>query len=133
MANEVIVFKDSVAAACTWLDGDLGTGVGISGKVPKDRPAQFVKVTLTGNHRVDLAYREAQLTFECWAPSDSEASDLAELAYARMFAVAGETINGSHVRKVVHIGGPSNFEDPQSQSSRYQFTIGVQYRGYAAA
>jgi hypothetical protein len=131
MASEVITFTSSEAMAVTWLNGKLGSGVGVATKVPDPRPEKLVKVTATGAHRLDLAYREAQLTFECWATEETDAEDIAELVHAHMKAAEGETINGAFVRRVNTVGGPVNSPDPESQTARYLVTVGVQYRGAA--
>jgi hypothetical protein len=130
MASEVIVFPDAEALAITWLTGKIDTVVTYT-KVPDPRPDELIKVTTTGGHRLDLAYREAQLTFECWAEDNVRASEIARAAHAHMHAAAGETVDGAYVRKVVGIGGPVNFPDPESTSARYQFTVGVHCRGAA--
>jgi hypothetical protein len=128
VANEVIIFGSPEGMAVTWLTGKLGTGVKISTKVPAPRPAKFARVLLTGGPRLDLAYREAQLTFQGWGATETEAEDICNLAYGHIFAVAGETVNGVFVRKVREIGGVVNFEDPESTSPRYQFTVGAACR-----
>lgn len=125
---EIIAPDDYEAAAVTWLTGKLGSGVTIHTKVPDPRPAKFVKVIRTGGHPLDVAYFEGQLTFECWAADEDAAAALAKVAYGQLFAVAGEIVNGMYVRKVVHIGGPTNSQDPESTSPRYLFTAGVQGR-----
>lgn len=128
MVNELIVFGDAEALAVTWLSSRLDKQVGT--KVPDPRPSQCVKVVATGGTRRDLAYREAQLTFECWADNETDAADLAALVDAHMNAAEAETVNDSFIRKVLHVGGPVNSPDPESNSSRYLVTKGVQYRGF---
>lgn len=128
MVNEVIRFGDAEAMAVSWLTGKLA-GVDVATKVPNPRPDLFVKVSRTGGARRDLAYREARLTFECWALNETDASGLAELGYAHMCAAQAETINGAFVRKVTTTGVPVYFEDPVAQRPRYQFTVAIQYRG----
>lgn len=131
MSNEVIVFDDAEAMAIAWLTGKLGSGVGISTKVPLPRPMKFVQVVLTGGRRLDIAYRRAQLTFKCWGATEVEASNLCNLTYAQFFAVAGETVGGITVRRVDEVGAPANVPDPESDRPRYQFTAGAECRGTA--
>lgn len=128
MPNEVIAPTDYEALAVTWLTGKLGSGVAIHSKVPKERPAVFAKVIRTGGHRLDLAYHEGQLTFECWAESEIAAEAIAVLAYGHMFALAGDSAGGVFVRRVVEVGGIVNSQDAESQLPRYVFTVGVQAR-----
>jgi hypothetical protein len=125
---EIIAPGNYEALAVTWLTGKLGTGVAIHSKVPKVRPPVFAKVIRTGGHRLDLAYYEAQLTFECWGPDEDQAGALAVLAYGHMFALAGDSVSGIFVRRVIEVGGIVNSQDPESQQSRYVFTLGVQAR-----
>lgn len=130
--SEVVAFPDAETVAVAWLDGKLGAGVGISTKVPVPRPPALCKVTRTGGAgRVNLVTDDAQLTFECWGPDEESAADVARLARAHMHAAAGEMVGPAYVRKVFDVGGPSNFPDPESDSPRYQFTVGVQLRGAA--
>lgn len=125
---EAIAPGNYEAAAITWLTGKLGTGVAIHTKVPAPRPEKFVKVIRTGGHRLDLAYYEAQLTFECWATNEDDAGDIANLAYGNLFAAAGQEAGSIFIRKVVEVGGIVNSQDPESTTCRYMFTAGVQGR-----
>jgi hypothetical protein len=133
MSSEVVAFPDAEAVAVAWLAGKLGAGVDTATKVPNPRPpAGVCRVRRTGGPgRIDLVTDDAQLTFECWAATEGAASDIARLAHAHMHAAAGETVAGAFIRKVTDIGGPSNFPDPESDSPRYQFTVGVRLRGDA--
>jgi len=131
MSNEVIAFPDAEALAIAWLTGKLGAGVTIATKVPATRPAKFVKVTRTGGVQRDLISDDAQLTFECWAASEIDASAICRLVRAHLKAVEGETVGGVFARKVTEIGGPANFPDPESASPRYQYTASVACRGVA--
>lgn len=125
---EVIAPADYEALAVTWLTGKLGSGIAIHSKVPPTRPAAFVKVIRTGGHRLDLAYHEGQLTFECWGATETAAEAIAKLAYGHMFALAGDSVSGVFVRRVVEVGGIVNSQDPESQSPRYVFTVALQAR-----
>lgn len=129
--SELVAFPDAEAMAITWLTGKLGTGVGISTGVPNPRPAEFVKVTRTGGVQRDIVYDEAQLTFECWGTDEVAAYMLCRLVRAHFANVAGEIVAGVYVRKVIEIGGPANFPDPESTSPRYQYTAGAVCRGAA--
>jgi hypothetical protein len=131
VANEVIAFPDAEALAIVWLTGKLGTGVKISTKVPATRPDKFVKVTRTGGVQRDIAADDAQLTFECWALSEIDASAICELVRANLKAAAGERVGTAYVRKVTEVGGPANFPDPESTMPRYQYTASVACRGTA--
>lgn len=130
--SEVVVFPDAEAVAVSWLDGKLGAGVEVSTQVPNPRPDKLCRVTRTGGAgRINLVTDDAQLTFECWGPDEESASATARLAQGHVFAAAGEMVGSAYVRKVTEIGGLTNFPDPESDSPRYQFTVGVQLRGAA--
>lgn len=131
MANELIAFADAEALAVTWLTGKLGTGVAISTQVPNPRPDKHVKVIAVGARRTDLAYREARLVFECWATNETDASAIAELVDAHMNGAEAETVGGSFIRRVSHVGGPVNSADPESNTPRYLVTKAITYRGAA--
>lgn len=131
VANEVIAFPDAEALAIAWLTGKLGAGVMISTRVPTTRPPKFVKVTRTGGVQLDITADQAQLTFECWALSETDASALCRLVRAHFKAIAGETVSGVFARSVAEVGGPTNFPDPASTSPRYQYTASVACRGTA--
>lgn len=130
VANEVIIFGDSEAAAIVWLNPRL-TPVKVSTQIPSTRPDELVRVSRTGGVRRDLITDQAQLTFECWAKTGVRASAICSLIRAHMSAAEGETINGLWIYKVTEVGGPVNFPDPESTSPRYQLTLAVASR-YAA-
>ena len=125
---EIIAPPDYEALAVSWLTGKLGTGVAIHSKVPTTRPAVFAKVIRTGGHKLDLAYHEGQLTFECWGATETAAEAVAKLAYGNMFALAGDSVGAVFVRRVVEVGGVVNSQDPETHNPRYVFTVGVQAR-----
>lgn len=131
VANEVVAFADAEALAITWLTGKLGSGVTLHTKVPPTRPAKFVKVIRTGGTQRDIIADGAQLTFECWAANEIDASAICRLVRAHLKAAAGEIVGGSYVRKVTDVGGPSNLPDPESTSARYLYTATVVIRGVA--
>jgi hypothetical protein len=131
VVDQVIAFPDAEATAVTWLTGRLGTGVGVSTRIPNPRPAKLCRVTRTGGVRRDLVTDDAQLTFECWGPTETDAFEICRLARAYLYAAAGQTVGGVFVRKVTDVGGPTNFPDPESDSPRYQFTATVAVRGAA--
>ena len=125
--SERIVFPDAEAVAVAHMP-DLG--VSMSTKVPNPRPASFVRVTRTGGSRRDLVTDGAQLTFEAWAATDVEASDLAALARSYVYQLAEDQVGP--IRGARDVSAPVSFPDPESGSPRYQFTVVVDLRGSAA-
>jgi hypothetical protein len=128
MAGELIQWADAEALAVTWLTGKLGSAT-VGTKVPNPRTAAFVKVVVTGNYEADRAYMGSQLTFECWADTETAAADLAVLVAAWVNALETETVNGAFVRRVIHVGGPVNSPDPDSNGPRYLVTKTIEHRG----
>lgn len=128
MAGEKLAPADVEAMAVTWLAGKLGSGIGIHTDVPNPRPAKFLEVSSAGGLKRDVAYFEGRLVFKAWALNETDAFALAQLAYAHMFDMAGETVNGTYVRKVVEVGGITSSPDPETKLPRYQFTAGPQCR-----
>lgn len=126
----LVLFPDAEAVVIAWTAGKLGAGVKMRTSVPSPRPALgFVKVTRTGGYSANIVTDNAQLTFECWHPSESSASALCQLTRAVVEAMDGELVGTVWVRGVYEIGGPANFPDPESAVPRYQFTKGALLRG----
>lgn len=127
--NEPILFPDAVALAVTFLAGLLGEHVGQD--VPPDHTIDDTCVTVlrTGGPRRNLVTDDAQLTIETWAPTSTEAHDLAQLTRAHMLSLAGEVIDGVAVYRVGELAGPQNLPDPESDQPRYTFSVSVAVRG----
>ena len=122
--GEVLLTPDVELAAVTYLRSKLGTLTDkVATRVPTTMPARMVRVSLTGGAREDVASEQVQLTVECWAGTDVEASNLARTALAHMFAANGTTAGGVWVRRVANVGGVQFFPDPDTAKPRYQFTV----------
>lgn len=125
--SEVVIFGDPEAAAIIWLDPKLDD-VEVSTEVPSDRPAELVKVSLTGGGDPNIVTERAQLTFECWAEDSVRASEICRTVKALVKAMAGQIVNGVFVRSVRTVGAPVSFPDPETDLPRYQYTAELNCR-----
>ena len=122
--SEILVTPDAVLAATAYLRTALGALADrVATSVPSTMPNNMVKVSLTGGSRAGLVSDAAQLTVECWSPTEPETSLLARTAHAYMLAAAGVEAGGLWVRKVETVGGVQSFPDPDTNKPRYQFTV----------
>lgn len=132
--NEVIVFPDAVALLIGYLDEQLD-GYGITApvhrQIPEERPAEFVRVLLTGGVRDTLVTDTPQVTFEAWAATAPRAHDIAQIARALVNALPGRTVAGVAVYRVDEFGGPVDLPDPASGQQRFTWTATVAVRGEA--
>ena len=132
VTEPVVGFLDAEELAVAYLTDELDRrrpGVHVATRTPTSREPEMVKVTRTGGLRRDMVTDTPQLTFECWAASDSDAYDLARLVRALIWALPGRGTHGRYVRHVDEIGGPTYFEDPDTTSPRYQLTVELSTRG----
>lgn len=93
-----------------------------STQVPSPRPTRFVTVSLAGTSVRDIGVRDATVIVECWAASDSEASDLADFAVT---ALTGWETLTTWVPEGAEgwAGGPYAYPDGVAGQSRYQMTV----------
>ena len=129
MVYEPVVFPDAVAVVTTYLASVLTEHVGT--EVPGSRSAAFVVVDRVGGARRNLVVDDASVVVECWAESDADAHDLAQLARAHVLSLPGQVVGGVPVYDVNEFGGPVNNPDPLSAHPRYVFTVQVAVRGTA--
>jgi hypothetical protein len=86
----------------------------------------------TGGPRLNLVVDSAQVTVEAWAADDVAAHDLAQAARAVIGGMEGTSVGGTLVYHVDEFSGPGNLPDPESNQSRYTWTMSVNTRGVAA-
>lgn len=128
---EVIAFLD-IEALCVreirarlLLRGDAAT---VATRVPNPRPNRLVKVTRVGGPRKNIITDSPMVTFECWDTNEVAAASLVMLVRALVESLPWEDELG--IRNFTEIGGPTYFEDPDSLSPRYQFTVEMDVRGH---
>ena len=130
--SDLVLYPDVEALLSTWLRGQLD-GVPVGNRVPNPRPASFVTVRRHGGIRHTVVTDAAQVGLECWAASDAEAHDLAQLCRALLlYRLPGQILDGHTVYRVDEMGGPSNLPDPASSSPRWVMELQVHVRGIAA-
>lgn len=93
----------------------------VTTQVPNPRPDKFVRILLTGNRRLNVAHRLAQVTVEAWdAASEASAAQFGEQVYAALSAWwrVPQGSNG-------WLGGPYSTVDPLTGCPRYAMTCYV--------
>lgn len=127
--RDAVLFPDTAAAVCTYLNDTLGVTTG--SKVPNPRPAEFYRVQRVGGASREVVIDDATVIVEAWAPTDEEADDLAQLARAHLLALNGDFIGSTLLYRAVDLSAPSNDPDPISGSPRSTATYQVMARGAA--
>lgn len=103
-----------------------GVAPSVATKVPADRPAEFIRLSLTGGSG-DGLFDDAQLLVECWAPSTVKASQMAREARNRLLDARFDVVQGWQVYGI-DCAYPVYF--PDETSDRYQFPCTVRVRRY---
>lgn len=97
-------------------------GVPVGTRVPKSRPASFVRVLRVGGVRLNRAQMESRMVFECWGASDSQAWSLARSAWALVNAAPEVDGIGMSVEVMdTDLTEIVNNPDVATGSPRYQF------------
>lgn len=111
------VFIDAEAAIIDHLAATVP--VPVVGRVPRDRPAQFVRVERLGGARQTRVTDAASVAVEAWAGTDTAAAQLLNTVRAHLTDLEGALFG------VTEYGGPTRLPDPDSNMSRYtaSFTI----------
>lgn len=136
MTVPAVLFPDAAAILIDYLRGLLaarGDSAPVGQKTPNPRPARFVTIHRVGGPRRSIVADAPLLAVECWATTDPDAHDLAQLARALLHTARGRSLDGVAVYRIAEAGGPVNLPDPLSQQSRYTFTLEVALRGAALA
>lgn len=131
---EVIAFPDVEDALVTYLTAELaarGDTASVHVRVPTTRPDRFVRVPRLGGQQASLVVDNPTIAVECWAKTDAQAAGLARLTRALIRALRGQTTAGVTFYDVTEFAGPANLPDPDSNQSRYVFTVALQTRGIA--
>lgn len=105
------------------------SGVPAFSRVPAERPPILIRAVLTGSRRRSLIHRDARVTVECWAPTDTEAHQLgaqveealSNLDTSWAFVPGGD---GGWV------GGPAELPDPDSGTPRVVMTVNLRQRSH---
>lgn len=127
---EIIVFPDVVDLACATALSMLGAvldGAPVVGRVPAPRPKRFVRLRLVGGARETLISRQATLTVEGYAQTETDATRLCELVTGALLASDGDIFGGRE------IAGPADLPDPITSQERTTATVGIRVRGSSLA
>lgn len=101
-----------------------GVGATASTKVPRHRPAEFVKVSVTGGNG-DVLLDTPTLLVECWGPDTVTASRLARQVRQRFHESRFDVVDGWQVYGI-DCAYPAFY--PDETSDRYQFPANVRVR-----
>lgn len=118
-----VEFEDVEAMLVPFLASHCG--VPVSTLVPKDRPAEFVRVWRTGGTAVNQALERAQVTVEAWGRNTIRAAEIAQKARS---ALLNDLLELPLVRGGNELGGPRYDPDPDTGSARYSFTTQLSVR-----
>lgn len=130
----VVVFPDVELWATGYLRSALASrpepyaaSVFVGTTVPSTRRDRMVTVRRDGGPRLDVAREAARLGVNVWGSTEQEASDLARLVRALLWAAP----DGDPVCKVTELSGPSPIADESGQPRRYA-TFELIVRGASA-
>lgn len=136
--TEVIAQPNTVKAVIPFLAGRLtarSMPTFVGGAIPTTRPSRYVRVSQIGGSRPNVAQFQTLLLVECFAPTQSEADDVAIVCTAELEAAArspdpiaaGLWLSGSPD----DFGQPVAFPDPLTSTPRAQFTCTLTVTGKA--
>lgn len=131
---EVIAFPDVEGLFQSYLTTELGArgdSASVHTAIPNPRPDRFVIVPRLGGQRRNVVVDDATIGVECWAATNGQAHDLAQLVRALIHAAQGTTVGGVQVYRVQEFAGPARLPDPESHQARYVLTVSVSVRGTA--
>lgn len=99
--------------------------VKVATKVPATRPALFVRVYRTGGAAQNRILEEAQITVDAWAATEVDAFNLAAGCREALLNDASQI---PLVRGATETGGLHLTPDPDTNTPRYRFTVGLTVR-----
>src|SRR5699024_7120990 len=129
--TEVVAFPDVEAVMVAGLAGALESRGDSATVAPKFMDGRHVRVSRIGGTRWNIVTDRPMLLCECYDANETDASDLARLARALVWAMPGSEVSGAWVRRVVEVSGPQSYPDPDTRLPRYQLTVQVSLRGEA--
>jgi hypothetical protein len=134
MSTAIIRYSDARTLMIDWIEARLPsfgyTGMSVTSRVPKPRPDRFVLVFRTGGVEQTVVSEQAQLTIECWASTDTEAHDLAQVVRGIVRAAGGELLGTVQCYSVTEASTPQDLPDPSSDHQfRWTWTVLAHLRG----
>ncbi|MFC9769513.1 hypothetical protein [Rhodococcus jostii] len=126
---EIVLFPDILAAATAFLNAEFaarGDTARAATKVPKTRPARYVRLDLGGGIERNRITGEPLLIIQASAADEPAAYALCELARALIRSMPErDTIAGASVMGCTSSSLPVPFPDPDLSTPRYQATVGL--------
>lgn len=113
------MIRSAIAACIQILEADVN--VPVATKAPKTTPAAYVRVSRLGGGLENKVTDRAWLLIECWAQGGVAAEQLSNTCREALAKSIGKTYNGTFIRHWQETGGPVDFDDDESEMSRYQF------------
>lgn len=102
-------------------------GIRVATEVPAVRPAQLVTITSVPAGSSDkpehLAWR--RLIVHCWDTTEFNTATLSEQVRELLLSIRH---TGVGVRKVVFVGEPGKYNDPDDDAPRFQMTVDLLMR-----
>lgn len=120
------MLPDAEKVVCDYLRAGLG-GVAVASRVPKERPARFVRAWRTGGPTVNRVLDDAQMTVQAWAETTVDAQALA--GQCRDLMLRAVAAGGIPQARRVQLHSLYYDEDPDSRTPRYTFTGTLRLRG----
>lgn len=94
-----------------------------------DDPAGSIRVSATGGARpVDRVVTEQNVLIECWHDDAGEALRIAQIAWGRLWAAAGTTVEGVDIKWVSSTMPNNNPDVNRPQMVRFQFLSTIHSR-----
>lgn len=132
--SRLVGFPDGVALVRAYLAAEFdarGDPLPVVTRVPATRPARFIRLERVGGARLDRITDRPRIDVQCWGASEEDATDLAIVARALLFAIPGW--RGAVAYDVDEAGGPNTLPDPTSGHERVAFAVEVSLRGKSLA
>lgn len=131
--SQLVVSPDVEGMAVAALNAEFEVrmpGVTWGTKIPRERPAKFGRLMLSGGTEETMITDQVQLIVEGWAEgvtAEKDAGDITRLGVAALKALDGILYGG------FTIGHPANLPDPVTSQTRYTALVGVRVRGTVLA
>lgn len=106
------------------------TGLAVSTRIPKTRPAEFVRVMRTGGIARDAITDVPTVVIEAWATRESRAILIAQTLRGVIHQLT--VLGGVPVYQVGELAGPANLPDEATSHVRYTATYSFAVRGSTA-
>lgn len=137
MATPIVVFPDIRTALINRIKEEAAhfgyPALEVQAKIPADRPDMFVTVYRTGGPATQLVIDLAQITIECWAPTDVAAHDLAQVVRGIIHACRNQRFGGVQIYSVDELSGPQDLPDPNAaHQARWTWSMQIGSRGNVA-